>query len=144
MPHLFVFLAGVIFSVGLALSGMTQPHKVVGFLDFAGNWIPDLAFVMGGAVMVNFVALRLTLRRNAPVFASEFGLPTRTDLDARLIGGAALFGVGWGVGGFCPGPAITALVTTATPVLVFVGSMLAGMIAFDLLGQANRRAAAQT
>jgi uncharacterized membrane protein YedE/YeeE len=145
MAHLLVFLAGVIFSIGLAISGMTQPHKVVGFLDFAGTWIPDLAFVMGGAVMVNFIALRLTLRRDAPVFAPKFGLPTRTDLDTRLIAGSALFGLGWGLGGFCPGPAITSLVTGTTPVLVFVGSMLAGMVVFDLIAgsRADRRQAAQ-
>ena len=138
MGALVFFLAGLIFAIGLAISGMTQPHKVVGFLDFFGNWIPDLAFVMGGAVITNFIALRLTLRREKPVFAPAFGLPTRTDLDARLIGGAALFGMGWGLGGFCPGPALVALPSGMTPVLVFVGAMLVGMIGFDLLSAAGR------
>lgn len=140
MGALVLFLAGLIFAVGLALSGMTQPHKVVGFLDFAGRWMPDLAFVMGGAVITNVIALRLTLRRSAPLFAPEFGIPTRTDLDPRLIGGSALFGVGWGLGGFCPGPAIASLPSGATSVLVFVGAMLVGMIGFDLLQQGRRPA----
>lgn len=137
-------LSGVIFAMGLAISGMTQPHKVVGFLDFAGNWIPDLAFVMGGAVVVNFIALRLTLRRDGPILAEHFGLPTRSDLTPRLIGGAALFGAGWGLGGFCPGPAVVSVPTGASSVLVFVGAMLAGMIAFDLVAAARAKAAPAT
>lgn len=141
MGALTLFAAGLIFAIGLAVSGMTQPHKVVGFLDFTGNWIPDLMFVMGGAVVTNFIALKLTLKRNAPVFAPKFGIPTRTDLDARLIGGSALFGFGWGLGGFCPGPGIVSLPSGATSAITFVASMLVGMIAFDLVLKASQRRA---
>lgn len=144
MGALVLFLSGLIFAIGLALSGMTQPHKVVGFLDFAGTWMPDLAFVMGGAVITNFIALRLTLRRNAPVFAPSFGIPTRTDLSPRLIGGSALFGVGWGLGGFCPGPGIVSLPSGATSAIVFVAAMLAGMVLFDVIDQARQRPAQAT
>jgi uncharacterized membrane protein YedE/YeeE len=119
--------AGVIFGVGLALAGMTRPEKVRGFLDFTGAWDPSLAFVMGGAVLVHALAFRLITRRNSPVFAAKFALPTRRDLDAKLLGGAALFGVGWGLGGFCPGPGITSLVGGAAPVAFFVLAMLVGI-----------------
>lgn len=137
-------LSGTLFAIGLAIAGMTQPHKVVGFLDFAGNWIPDLAIVMGSAVTVNFIALHLTLKRDSPILAVHFGLPTRKDLSPRLMGGAALFGAGWGLGGYCPGPALASLPTAATPVLVFVAAMIAGMVGFDLIDRArSARQAAQ-
>lgn len=133
MAALMMLLAGLIFALGLGISGMTRPDKVVGFLDVTGAWQPDLAFVMGGAVVVNVVALRLTLRRRAPIFGTHFGIPQRSDFDARLVGGAGLFGIGWGLGGFCPGPALASVITGATPVLIFIGAMLAGMVGFDLL-----------
>ena len=136
-------LSGVLFAIGLAIAGMTQPHKVVGFLDFAGNWIPDLAVVMGGAVVVNFIALHLTLKRDSPILAVHFGLPTRRDLNPRLMAGAALFGAGWGLGGFCPGPALASLPTAATPVIVFVAAMIAGMVGFDLIDRARASRAAR-
>jgi uncharacterized membrane protein YedE/YeeE len=120
-------VSGVIFGLGLALSGMTRPEKVRGFLDFTGAWDPSLAFVMGGAVLVHALAFRLITRRKSPVFAAKFALPTRRDLDAKLLGGAALFGVGWGLGGFCPGPGITSLVGGAAPVAFFVLAMLVGI-----------------
>src|SRR5262245_23057295 len=117
-------VSGVIFAIGLAIGGMTKPAKVAGFLDFTGNWDPSLAFVMGGAVTVYAVLYRLIRRRPTPLFAAAFAVPTRKDIDARLIGGAALFGIGWGLSGFCPGPAITSLASGKSPVVIFVVSML--------------------
>jgi len=119
--------SGVLFGVGLALAGMTRPEKVRGFLSFFRDWDPSLAFVMGGAVLVHAVAFRLITRRKSPVFAAKFALPTRRDLDAKLLGGAAVFGVGWGLGGFCPGPGLTSLVGGAAPVAFFVLAMLVGI-----------------
>ncbi len=119
--------AGALFGLGLAVSGMMNPAKVIGFLDVAGEWDPTLAFVMGGALLVTIPAFRLTLKRSRPLLADGFVLPTRDTLDARLLGGAALFGVGWGLSGFCPGPAVAALTTGLAPVFVFVAAMLAGM-----------------
>ena len=119
--------AGALFGLGLAVSGMVDPAKVIGFLDVAGDWDPTLAFVMGGALLVTIPAFRLIFKRPRPVLADEFELPTKKDLDARLLGGSALFGVGWGLSGFCPGPAVTALATGLTPVFAFVVAMIAGM-----------------
>jgi uncharacterized membrane protein YedE/YeeE len=119
--------AGALFGLGLAISGMVDPAKVIGFLDVAGDWDPTLAFVMGGALLVTIPAFRLIFKRSRPVLADEFELPTKKDLDARLLGGSALFGVGWGLSGFCPGPAVTALATGLTPVFAFVAAMIAGM-----------------
>ncbi|MBB3769922.1 hypothetical protein FHS55_000508 [Angulomicrobium tetraedrale] len=129
---------GLLFGLGLVLSGMSDPAKVLNFLDLAGSFDPSLAFVMGGAVLVAFIGFRLTLRRERPVLAPRFQLPTRRDIDARLILGPALFGIGWGLGGFCPGPAFTALGLGASGTLVFVPAMLAGMWAARAL--AERRA----
>jgi len=119
--------AGALFGLGLAVSGMVDPAKVIGFLDVAGDWDPTLAFVMGGALLVTIPAFRLIFKRPRPVLAEDFELPTKKELDARLLGGSALFGVGWGLSGFCPGPAVTALATGLTPVFAFVVVMLAGM-----------------
>lgn len=142
MRALSHFLAGVLFAVGLAVSGMTRPDKVVGFLDVFGAWDPSLAFVMGGAVLVNFGLFRWTMRRKAPVFAPQFHLPVRTALDPALIGGAVLFGAGWGLGGFCPGPALTSISVATPSVLTFVGAMFAGMWLFRLYELSRQRAAA--
>ena len=132
MPRMLVaLLAGVLFGLGLAVSGMVNPAKVIGFLDIAGNWDPTLAFVMGGALLVTIPAFRLILKRPRPVLADDFALPTKSALDARLFGGAALFGVGWGLSGFCPGPAVTALATGLTPVFVFVAATVAGMALYQ-------------
>jgi uncharacterized membrane protein YedE/YeeE len=125
------FLCGALFAVGLAVSGMTHPTKVLAFLDFAGDWDPSLAFVMGSGVLVNLVVFRFVLRRPAPLLAPSFSLPTRTAIDARLLGGAAIFGVGWGLGGFCPGPALVSVVGGAAPVVGFVLAMLVAMAACD-------------
>ena len=130
MRMLVASFAGALFGLGLAVSGMMNPAKVIGFLDLAGGWDPTLAFVMGGALLVTIPAFRLILGRARPVLAYDFALPTKSALDARLLGGAALFGVGWGLSGFCPGPAVTALVTGLTPVFAFVAAMMAGMVLY--------------
>jgi uncharacterized membrane protein YedE/YeeE len=107
-----------------------NPAKVIGFLDVAGGWDPTLAFVMGGALLVTVPAFRLILGRPRPILADGFALPTESALDGHLLGGAALFGVGWGLSGFCPGPAVAALTTGLTPVFAFVAAMLAGMFLY--------------
>lgn len=121
------FGCGIVFALGLGISGMTQPSKVIGFLDVAGAWDLSLAFVMLGAIGVYFVAFRLTRKMRSPVLAAQFSIPKRSDLDAQLILGAAIFGAGWGLGGFCPGPAITSLASGARPVAVFVAAMAGGI-----------------
>ncbi|MDB4995294.1 MAG: hypothetical protein JWM74_2726 [Myxococcaceae bacterium] len=123
-----LLVAGALFGIGLAIAGMTRPEKVTGFLDITGAWDPSLAFVMLGAIGVHFVLHRLVLRRTAPLFDDRFHLPTRRDIDPRLLVGAGLFGVGWGLGGFCPGPALTSAAAGALPALVFVAAMIAGML----------------
>jgi uncharacterized membrane protein YedE/YeeE len=127
-----VFVSGIVFALGLGISGMTHPAKIIAFLDFSGAWDPSLALVMAGAVGTYALLYPRIRRRPLPLFGASFAVPTRTDVDARLIGGAALFGVGWGLGGFCPGPAIVALVSGVPAVFVFVASMLFGMAAFEL------------
>jgi uncharacterized membrane protein YedE/YeeE len=119
--------AGTLFGLGLAISGMVNPQKVIGFLDFAGDWDPTLALVFGGALLVAIPAFRLILKRPRPVLAEKFDLPTKKDVDARLLAGAAIFGIGWGLAGLCPGPAVTALASGLAPVFAFVAAMLAGM-----------------
>ncbi len=121
------FFSGLIFALGLGIAGMTRPIKVIGFLDFFGAWDASLAFVMIGAIVVYFFAYRRVDHMTTPVLAPSFALPKRSDLDARLISGAALFGIGWGLGGFCPGPALTSLASGAPAVLIFVVAMVAGM-----------------
>ncbi len=131
------FVSGLVFALGLGISGMTQPAKVIAFLDIAGNWDPSLAFVMIGAIVVYAPLYRLIRRLPSPLFSSTFALPTRKDIDRRLLGGAALFGVGWGLGGFCPGPALASLAGGETSVLLFVASMLAGMYLYKLMETAK-------
>lgn len=130
MKNIVSLLAGLLFGFGLALSQMTNPAKIIGFLNFAGPWDPTLGFVLGGAVLVTVVSFRFILRRPRPVLAAKFQLPTRRDIDARLIGGAALFGIGWGLGGFCPGPGIASIAQGAWQPLVFVAGLAIGMLAF--------------
>ncbi len=132
----FAFVAGVVFAVGLALAGMTQPSKVLAFLDIAGDWDPSLAFVMGGAIAVYFTANQLVKRLRAPLACASFQLPTRRDIDAKLLVGAGVFGIGWGLGGYCPGPGITSLGSGAPSAVVFVLSMALGMFVYE---QASRR-----
>ena len=129
MRHLIVPLtSGALFGAGLAISGMMDPKRVRGFLDIAGDWDPTLAFVMGGAVIVMAVAWMIQKRRAQPFFASDFNLPGTSVIDRELVGGAALFGIGWGLAGLCPGPAIGALVIEPVSAAIFVGSMVAGMV----------------
>lgn len=127
MRQIAIIASGVLFGAGLTLGGMTDPARVRGFLDLFGDWDPTLAFVMGGAVIVMAIAWRFQPRLSRPVFAEAFALPTRKDLTAKLIGGSALFGVGWGVAGLCPGPGIAALVIEPASAAIFVVAMLAGM-----------------
>lgn len=134
---------GLLFGAGLLLAGMTRPVNVISFLDLLNGWNPSLAFVMIGAIAVHFVAYRLVPRLPRPVFAARWGLPTRADIDLRLLAGAALFGAGWGLGGYCPGPAIVSAATGAAPTLLFLGSMLAGMglfTAWERWTQSHREA----
>jgi len=128
-------LSGLLFGLGLIISGMVNPGKVIGFLDLAGDWDPSLLFVMGGGVAVTTATFWLVLRRERPLFEKKFFLPTKADLDGRLLIGAALFGIGWGVGGLCPGPAITVLATLDPSVVLFVGAMLLGMVLQNLVAE---------
>ena len=127
MKNVIALVAGLVFGLGLAISGMTDTAKVQGFLDLFGAWVPDLMFVMGSAVLVTLVAFRWVLKQEHPRLAATFSLPTRTSLDASLLGGAAVFGIGWGVYGYCPGPALSALVYLQPNTFIFVAAMLAGM-----------------
>lgn len=142
MKLILSFLAGGLFAVGLAFAGMTRPSKVVGFLDLTGDWDPSLAFVMVGAIAVYAVAYRLVAGRGRPLLDEKLHLPTRKDVDARLVGGAVLFGVGWGLAGYCPGPGLVASGTGAANALLFVASMLVGMTLFRVMEQRLARSVA--
>lgn len=130
-------VSGTLFGAGLALGGMTNPARVRGFLDIFGDWDPTLAFVMGGAVIVMAVAWRIVPRMAEPVLGEQFHLPSKSDLTPRLIGGAALFGVGWGIAGLCPGPGIAALVIEPTAAAIFVLAMFAGMAVVKMFEGTN-------
>lgn len=127
MSFLVNLAIGLIFGIGLVVSGMANPAKVLNFLDVFGTWDPSLAFVMGGAVIVTFIGYQLVLKRDKPLMAESFHLPTRADIDAPLIIGPVVFGIGWGLGGFCPGPALTAIGLGEMGTLLFVPAMLIGM-----------------
>ena len=118
---------GALFALGLVISGMIDPNRVTGFLDVTGRWDPTLAFVMAGAIAVHLPLVRLVRRRKTPVYGAAFHLPSQTRIDLRLVLGAAIFGVGWGLSGYCPGPALVSLGSGALPVVVFVGAMIAGI-----------------
>jgi hypothetical protein len=139
MKLLVAFLAGALFTAGLALSGMTQPQKVLGFLDVAGSWDASLAFVMIGAIGVHLTARRLLSGMKKPVFAHGFHQFPRTNIDAPLVVGAALFGIGWGLSGYCPGPVIASSVVTGRPTLVFIAAMVVGMAAFEVWQRARSK-----
>ena len=119
---------GLVFGAGLALSDMTNPAKVQNFLDLFGTWDPSLAFVMGAALGVSALGYQIARRRGSPLLAGAFSMPTRSDLDPELLAGAALFGIGWGLGGFCPGPALAGLLQGVAGVYIFVGAMLVGVL----------------
>lgn len=123
------YFIGLVFGLGIALSGMIDPAKVLNFFDVAGTWDPSLAFVMGGALAVTALGYRLVLRRPTPILDDRFHLPTASAVDARLVGGSAVFGVGWGIAGFCPGGALPALGTGRIEVIVFVAALVAGILA---------------
>ncbi|MBN9244995.1 MAG: YeeE/YedE family protein [Mesorhizobium sp.] len=140
MSFLVNLALGLLFGAGLVVSGMSDPTKVLNFLDLFGTWDPSLAFVMGGAVLVTFIGYRLVLWRDRPVAGGHFRLPTRKDIDARVIVGPAVFGIGWGLGGFCPGPAFAAVGLAATGTLAFVPAMIVGMWAARLIAESRPQA----
>ena len=131
-------LAGLLFGLGLIISGMADPSKVLGFLDLAGAWDPSLIFVMIGAIAVAGVAFFFTRRRTVSLLGAAMQLPTARHIDRRLVGGSVLFGIGWGIAGFCPGPGLVALGVGEFKAVVFVGGMLAGMLAFEFIEQRGR------
>ena len=133
MKSVAALVVGILFGLGLMISGMTNPAKIVNFLDLAGDWDPSLLIVMGSALAVSFVGYRLVLGARRPVFDTKFHLPTATVIDRPLVVGSALFGVGWGLAGFCPGPGIAALATGALEPVLFVAAMVAGMLGRNYL-----------
>jgi uncharacterized membrane protein YedE/YeeE len=142
MAVLFALFTGLVFGIGIAVSGMMDPAKVLNFFDVAGLWDPSLAFVMGGALVVTFIGYRLVWRRSAPLFGDRFQVPTSAVLDGRLIGGSALFGIGWGIAGFCPGAAIPALGTGRWEVALFLAAVIAGFFLRRLITTPPAKAAA--
>jgi uncharacterized membrane protein YedE/YeeE len=130
---LISFTCGAVFALGLGIGGMTQPAKVIGFLDFAGNWDPSLALVMLGAVGVYAPVYNIFVKSPHACFWTAVSLPSRVQIDLRLIGGAVIFGLGWGLAGYCPGPALTSLASGNTSALIFAGAMMAGIFLFDFL-----------
>ncbi len=130
---LAVVVSGLVFGLGLAVSQMVNPAKVLGFLDIAGNWDPSLAFVMGGAVIVAFVAFRVTYGRGHPIFEPSFASAGIGAIDGRLVGGSIVFGIGWGLVGFCPGPAVTSLAYGMWESLIFVAAMLVGAVIYNFV-----------
>lgn len=139
MRKLTALIAGVLFGMGLLLSGMTNPAKVLGFLDLAGQWDPSLAFVMIGAIAVAFLPFRWAGKQTQSLLGAPMQLPVNRTLDKRLIGGGLLFGIGWGIAGLCPGPAVASLLSLQWQPVVFVLSMLAGMLIFRALDARSKR-----
>ena len=143
MNRISEFVVGLLFGIGLILSGMTDPGKVLGFLDLFGAWDPSLALVMGGAILVGVGAFAVAKKRTATFLGGALQLPTSNDIDKRLVVGGLLFGVGWGLAGFCPGPALVSLGSGQPKALVFVLAMLAGMLVFEFSERRAQRAAAR-
>lgn len=135
------FAIGLVFGIGILVSGMANPAKVLNFFDIAGTWDPSLAFVMGGALIVTAIGFRLVLSRSHPLLAGGFSLPTKRDIDVRLLGGAAIFGIGWGIAGFCPGGVVPALGLGRSEPAIFVAALVAGMLIVRLIETARTRAA---
>ena len=132
MQVLMALLAGLVFGLGLILSGMTDPSKVIGFLDLAGKWDPSLALVMGSAILVGVVTFRFAATRSQAILGAPMRLPAARDIDRRLVLGGLAFGAGWGLAGYCPGPALASLVTGGSKPLIFTIAMLAGMVIFEI------------
>lgn len=127
------FMSGLIFGIGLILSGMTDPAKVIGFLDVTGSWNPSLAFVMIGAIAVAYFAFHIATRQSKTILGEQIVLPAKKEIDARLIVGSITFGIGWGLAGYCPGPAIASIATNASEPILFSAAMLAGMAIYEVL-----------
>lgn len=128
MNIISAFIAGIVFSLGLVISGMTNPQNVIGFLDITGNWNPALMLVLAAAVVVAGLGYRLVWRRQQPLFAADFSVPTNRIIDSKLLTGAVIFGAGWGLVGLCPGPALSSLASGNSSVLIFIAAMLVGML----------------
>lgn len=145
MQSMMAFVTGLLFGVGLILSGMSDPSKVIGFLDVAGLWNPSLAFVMGGAVLIGFLAFQLAAKRPKALLGDVMRIPTATRIDRRLVLGGLTFGVGWGLAGYCPGPALVSLASGGSKPWLFAVAMVAGMALFEILervpGARERRVA---
>lgn len=139
MTLLTSLLAGLVFGLGLIISGMADPSKVLGFLDLAGNWDPSLAFVMGGALLVGLLAFQFAVKRPQSLLGEAMRLPTATKIDRRLVLGSLTFGVGWGLAGYCPGPALVSLAQGGAKPLLFFIAMIAGMFMFELLERISAR-----
>jgi uncharacterized membrane protein YedE/YeeE len=144
MQILSAFVTGLVFGIGLIVSGMTNPAKVIGFLDLAGRWDPSLAFVMGGAILVGVVAFRFAQQRTVSMLGGAMQLPATRRIDRRLVLGSLAFGVGWGLAGFCPGPALTSLVTGHAKAIIFVVAMVGGMTVYEIAQQFFHRPAGKT
>jgi uncharacterized membrane protein YedE/YeeE len=137
MQIVMALMAGLIFGIGLIVSGMTNPAKVIGFLDLAGNWDPSLAFVMGGAILVGIVAFSFARKRERSLLGAAMHLPTATHIDRRLVMGSLAFGAGWGLAGYCPGPALASLASGGVKPMIFTLAMLAGMALFEVLDRVS-------
>lgn len=135
------YLIGLIFGVGIAISGMANPAKVLNFFDIAGTWDPSLIFVMGGALVTTFIGYKLVFGRSAPIIEGKFQLPTNNKIDLKLVGGSAVFGIGWGIAGFCPGGALPALGTGRWEVIAFVVALLVGVFLAKFLQSLGARKA---
>ena len=133
MQRLSEFIVGLVFGLGLLLSGMTDPGKVLGFLDLFGQWDPSLAFVMGGAILVGFFAFAFAKKRTTSLLGGALRLPTSNVIDKRLVIGSLLFGAGWGLAGFCPGPALVSMASGQAQALIFVAAMVVGMIGVEMI-----------
>ena len=133
LHHVVEFIVGLLFGLGLMLSGMTDPGKVIGFLDLFGAWDPSLALVMGGAIMVGVFAFTVAKKRTTTFLGGVLRFPTNADIDKKLVIGSLMFGAGWGIAGFCPGPAILSMAAGQPKALLFVVAMLAGMVGYELL-----------
>jgi uncharacterized membrane protein YedE/YeeE len=133
MKNVLALISGLVFGFGLILSGMANPAKVIGFLDLAGSWDPSLAFVMGGAIAIGFFAFKYAETRDTTLLGEELNLPRNNTIDKRLMGGSLVFGAGWGLGGFCPGPGLVSLGMGYSGGIIFALSMVVGMLAFELI-----------